>query len=159
MATEYTLRAGLCSYNEETKECKPIATQGLITLQPNEDEEMGFWEFQWKSTERNRTVGAENISLILIPGETVWRQLKSCQYGRVFALVFSSNEKYVFWLQEKVPVATELNANDKRFCDKINSLLTLEADEEMDDEDKEKNHDDSNEKDDNLDIIMANASA
>lgn len=159
MTTEYSLRAGLCSYNDETKECKPIATQGLITLQPNEDEEMGFWEFQWVSTERNKTVTTENISLILIPGETVWKQIKSCKDGRIFALVFSSNEKYVFWLQDKVSVATELNDNDKKFSDKIESLLALEADEEMEDDDKEKDSNNNDDKDDNLDIIMANASA
>lgn len=42
--------------------------------------------------------------------------IKSSKSGRVFALVFSSNERYFFWLQEKSPgnlPLNELSAKDK----------------------------------------------
>ncbi|CAI1606676.1 hypothetical protein SEUBUCD646_0L04570 [Saccharomyces eubayanus] len=125
-STVIKFRAGVSEYNEETRLCTPIPVQGEIEIKPNEEEELGFWDFEWRPTEKPIGRELDAISLILIPGETMWIPIKSSKSGRVFALVFSSNERYFFWLQEKSPgnlPLNELSAKDKEIYDKMITVL------------------------------------
>ena len=109
--------------------------------------------------------------MILIPGETKWVHVKSCPDARMFALVFSSNEKYFFWLQDKNPDGlklNELNENDKIIYDKITSLLKLSVEEDdtdaleankSDEGTPEADNNNDNDDEQNNDIIMADAAA
>lgn len=123
-------RAGICDYDEETKLCTPVPCQGEVVIKPNEeDEEMGFWDFEWRPLEK--AVGRElnPISLILIAGETVWVPVKSSKNGRIFALVFSSNQRYLFWLQEKNSgslALNELSEKDQQLYDKMIKILKVD---------------------------------
>ena len=108
-----------------------------------DDESVGFWQFHWTpTTERyssssgssssssgNGTASDkyEPISLILIPGETAWVHVKSAKGGRVFALVFSSNQKYFFWMQEKNkrPLGPDdLSDKDKEVYERLQKILS-----------------------------------
>lgn len=136
MATEFVkFRAGVCDYDEDTKLCTPVPCQGEIVIKPNEeDDEMGFWDFEWRPLEK--PVGRElsTISLILIPGETVWVPVKSSKNGRIFALVFSSNQRYLFWLQDKNPgnlALNELNEKDQQLYDKMTKILNVNDDNDV----------------------------
>lgn len=184
-----TFRAGIATYDEETKMCHPEPMQGTITISPSggeeddeemvedtgaeasdadDDDEMGFWDFQWSTKDRSVSGhhASEPIQLILIPGETAWVHVKSCPDARVFALVFSSNEKYFFWLQEKNPTGlalNELSDKDKTIYDKIVALLNPGEEDEVEEGssdskgDKTPEQDEDNEQ--NNDIIMADAAA
>lgn len=86
------------------------------------------------------------ISLILIPGETMWVPIKSSKSGRIFALVFSSNERYFFWLQEKNSgnlSLNELSTKDKEIYNKMIGVLnnSSESDEEESNDEKQKAQD------------------
>ncbi|QLQ79906.1 hypothetical protein HG537_0C05550 [Torulaspora globosa] len=136
MVTEVLkFRAGICDYSEDTKLCTPVPCQGEIVIKPNEDDdEMGFWDFEWRPLEK--PVGRElnTISLILIPGETVWVPVKSSKNGRIFALVFSSNQRYLFWLQDKNPAnlaLNELNEKDQQLYDKMTRILNVHDDNDV----------------------------
>lgn len=125
-AESVKFRAGVCDYDEETHVCTPVPCQGEIVIKPNEEEEMGFWDFEWRPLEK--PVGRElsTISLILIPGETLWVPVKSSKNGRIFALVFSSNQRYLFWLQEKNPASlslSQLSEKDQQLYDKMTKIL------------------------------------
>lgn len=125
-AESMKFRAGVCDYDEETHVCTPVPCQGEIVIKPNEEEEMGFWDFEWRPLEK--PVGRElsTISLILIPGETLWVPVKSSKNGRIFALVFSSNQRYLFWLQEKNPASlslSQLSEKDQQLYDKMTKIL------------------------------------
>ncbi|QLL32386.1 hypothetical protein HG536_0C05550 [Torulaspora globosa] len=128
-------RAGVCDYDEDSKLCTPVPCQGEIVIKPNEDDdEMGFWDFEWRPLEK--PVGRElsTISLILIPGETVWVPVKSSKNGRIFALVFSSNQRYLFWLQDKNPAnlsLNELNEKDQQLYDKMTRILNVSDDNDV----------------------------
>lgn len=186
MSSVITFRAGIATYNEDTKMCDPKPMQGVITIRPSgqdeddEDAEVGieddygmkFWDFQWKTKDRNVKEDkslCEPIELILIPGETKWVHVKSCPDARMFALVFSSNEKYFFWLQDKNPAGlklNELNENDQIIYNKITDLLKLHVEEDDTDAMEASNSDErtpeaDNDNDDeqNNDIIMADAAA
>ena len=134
-STVIKFRAGVCEYNEDSRLCTPIPVQGEIEIKPNEEEELGFWDFEWRPTEKPVGRELDSISLILIPGETMWVPIKSSKSGRIFALVFSSNERYFFWLQEKnsgnLPL-NELSAKDKEIYNKMIGVLnnSSESDEE-----------------------------
>lgn len=151
--TTIKLRAGIAEYNEETRTCTPVPVQGEIRMNVNaEEEELGFWDFEWVPLEKPVGDNAkfQPLMLILIPGETLWVPIKSCNSGRMFALVFSSNEKYFFWLQEKNPKnlgLNELNEKDKKVFDKMMKLLNSpeqnasDSDTEVTQEKKEENDD------------------
>ena len=137
-----TFRAGIAEYDEGSQVCTPLPTQGIIKIKPNEEEEeMGFWDFEWTPTEKSPTNTYQSISLILIPGETAWIPITSTKEGRIFALRFSSNQKYFFWLQEKNKGNLPLHVmcdKDKEIFDKITKILTappedddMEAEEKM----------------------------
>lgn len=130
MASEVVrFRAGICDYDEETKLCTPVPCQGEIVIKPNEeDEEMGFWDFEWRPLEKPIGKELNPISLILIAGETVWVPVKSSHNGRVFALVFSSNQRYLFWLQEKNSASlglNELSEKDQQLYDRMIKMLNV----------------------------------
>ncbi|SMN22706.1 similar to Saccharomyces cerevisiae YLR421C RPN13 Subunit of the 19S regulatory particle of the 26S proteasome lid [Maudiozyma saulgeensis] len=131
-------RAGIAEYNEETKLCTPLAGQGMVKIQPNnEGADMGFWDFEWKPLDKTLSGKYEPISLILIPGETAWIPIKSAKGGRVFGLIFSSNQKYFFWMQEKNKkgmAADELSLADQKITERIQTILNEVV---MDDEDDE----------------------
>ncbi|CCE61863.1 hypothetical protein TPHA_0B01910 [Tetrapisispora phaffii CBS 4417] len=133
-------RAGIAKFDEVTKECIPLAVQGEIHLDASEEEsELGFYDFEWKPTEDVNNPNNTPINLILIPGETVFVPIKSCTTGRVFAIIFSSNEKYFFWLQEKNPSnlrVNELSSNDKEIYQRITAILTAFEDDEDNEEGK-----------------------
>lgn len=126
-------RAGVCEYDEETKVCTPVPCQGEIVVKPNEEEEaMGFWDFEWRPLEKPVGRELEAIPLILIPGETLWVPVKSCKNGRIFALVFSSNQRYMFWLQEKNSGSlglNELSEKDQKLYDKMINILNVDDDD------------------------------
>ena len=132
------LRAGIAQYDDESKMCTPISVQGEIIITPNEDEEeLGFYDFEWRPIEKPTDPSITGISLILIPDETVLVPIKSTSNGRIFALVFSSNQVYFFWLQEKNPAnlkLDELNNKDKEIFDMISKLLTSDDNEEEEEE-------------------------
>ncbi|CCC72156.1 hypothetical protein NCAS_0J01770 [Naumovozyma castellii] len=139
----HKIRAGIAEYNEETKLCTPIAIQGEIKIQPNEEEEeLGFYDFEWRPLDKLAGKDIEPISLILIPGETNWVPIKSSKNGRIFALVFSSNQRYFFWFQKKNPAnmaLDALNEEDQKFCDAMNAILHDNLDEsEEENENQEK---------------------
>ncbi|EDO16686.1 hypothetical protein Kpol_1052p34 [Vanderwaltozyma polyspora DSM 70294] len=143
------LRAGIADFNEETKLCTPLPVQGEITIKPNEEEEeLGFYDFEWKPIEKPSDPAIEAINLILVPGETLCIQIDSCKSGRVFSLVFSSNQTYFFWLQEKNPLGLKINEfseKDKANLDKIRAILNSndEDEDEEDDDDEEEDDDDA----------------
>ena len=145
-STVIKFRAGVCEYNEDSRLCTPIPVQGEIEIKPNEEEELGFWDFEWRPTEMPVGRELDSISLILIPGETMWVPIKSSKSGRIFALVFSSNERYFFWLQEKnsgnLPL-NELSAKDKEIYNKMIGVLnnSNESDEEESNDEKQKAQD------------------
>lgn len=145
----FKFRAGIAEYNEDTKVCTPLPVQGLVKIQPNEEgAEMGFWDFEWSPAEKTVGNKYEPISLILIPGETAWIPIKSAEGGRVFGLIFSSNQKYFFWLQEKNKDnlgVNDLSPADKDINEKIEKILNelvfdadQDGDEAMGDEDESK---------------------
>ncbi|AQZ18311.1 RPN13 (YLR421C) [Zygosaccharomyces parabailii] len=132
----FKLRAGVCDFDPETKICTPVPCQGEIEIKPNEEEDMGFWDFQWHPVEKPVGKELSNISLILIPGETLWVPVNSCKNGRIFALVFSSNERYLFWLQEKNPATLQLNElgeKERKVYEKMSQVLNVDEDVEMKD--------------------------
>ncbi|CAI4663843.1 ADM_collapsed_G0039900.mRNA.1.CDS.1 [Saccharomyces cerevisiae] len=145
-STVIKFRAGVCEYNEDSRLCTPIPVQGEIEIKPNEEEELGFWDFEWRPTEKPVGRELDPISLILIPGETMWVPIKSSKSGRIFALVFSSNERYFFWLQEKnsgnLPL-NELSTKDKEIYNKMIGVLnnSSESDEEESNDEKQKAQD------------------
>lgn len=145
-STVIKFRAGVCEYNEDSRLCTPIPVQGEIEIKPNEEEELGFWDFEWRPTEKPVGRELDPISLILIPGETMWVPIKSSKSGRIFALVFSSNERYFFWLQEKnsgnLPL-NELSAKDKEIYNKMIGVLnnSSESAEEESNDEKQKAQD------------------
>ncbi|CCH61870.1 hypothetical protein TBLA_0F03320 [Henningerozyma blattae CBS 6284] len=137
-------RAGIAEYDEETRQCTPLAVQGEIRMKVNsEEEELGFWDFDWVPLEKPVGDNAKisPISLILIPGETMWVPIKSCKSGRMFSLIFSSNEKYFFWLQQKNPKnlsLDELNEKDAEIFTKMTKILNeQEVNDSSDDDDVE----------------------
>lgn len=126
MASKLTIRAGVCEYNDTDKTCTAVPVQGEITIAPHEEDiELGFWSFEWRPLEKSvGNASLEPISLILIAGETKCVRLDS-KSGRIFALVFSSDEKYFFWFQEKnnsLPL-NEFNEKDLIFLNKLDSIL------------------------------------
>lgn len=145
-STVIKFRAGVCEYNEDSRLCTPIPVQGEIEIKPNEEEELGFWDFEWRPTEKPVGRELDPISLILIPGETMWVPIKSSKSGRIFALVFSSNERYFFWLQEKNSgnlSLNELRTKDKEIYNKMIGVLnnSSESDEEESNDEKQKAQD------------------
>ncbi|CAI4939321.1 ANM_HP_G0213740.mRNA.1.CDS.1 [Saccharomyces cerevisiae] len=145
-STVIKFRAGVCEYNEDSRLCTPIPVQGEIEIKPNEEEELGFWDFEWRPTEKPVGRELDPISLILIPGETMWVPIKSSKSGRIFALVFSSNERYFFWLQEKNSgnlSLNELSTKDKEIYNKMIGVLnnSSESDEEEGNDEKQKAQD------------------
>ena len=145
-STVIKFRAGVCEYNEDSRLCTPIPVQGEIEIKPNEEEELGFWDFEWRPTEKPVGRELDSISLILIPGETMWVPIKSSKSGRIFALVFSSNERYFFWLQEKNSgnlSLNELSTKDKEIYNKMIGVLnnSSESDEEESNDEKQKAQD------------------
>ncbi|KAL3231493.1 26S proteasome regulatory subunit RPN13 [Nakaseomyces bracarensis] len=118
-----TIRAGLCEFDESSKVCSALPVQGEIKIAPHEEDiELGFWSFEWRPVEKTAG-GVEPISLILIAGETKCVRLDA-KSGRVFALVFSSDQKYFFWFQEKNAVAlNQFSEKDTAFLDKLDSIL------------------------------------
>ncbi|CAB4256190.1 similar to Saccharomyces cerevisiae YLR421C RPN13 Subunit of the 19S regulatory particle of the 26S proteasome lid [Maudiozyma barnettii] len=120
-------RAGIAEYNEDTKLCTPLAGQGIVKIQPNsEGADMGFWDFEWKPLDKTLNGKYEPISLILIPGETAWIPIKSANGGRVFGLIFSSNQKYFFWMQEKNKkglAPDDLSPADQKITERIQTIL------------------------------------
>ena len=145
-STVIKFRAGVCEYNEDSRLCTPIPVQGEIEIKPNAEEELGFWDFEWRPTEKPVGRELDPISLILIPGETMWVPIKSSKSGRIFALVFSSNERYFFWLQEKNSgnlSLNELSTKDKEIYNKMIGVLnnSSESDEEESNDEKQKAQD------------------
>ncbi|EGA61169.1 Rpn13p [Saccharomyces cerevisiae FostersO] len=145
-STVIKFRAGVCEYNEDSRLCTPIPVQGEIEIKPNEEEELGFLDFEWRPTEKPVGRELDPISLILIPGETMWVPIKSSKSGRIFALVFSSNERYFFWLQEKNSgnlSLNELSTKDKEIYNKMIGVLnnSSESDEEESNDEKQKAQD------------------
>ncbi|AMD19904.1 HCL247Wp [Eremothecium sinecaudum] len=137
MISPITFRAGTCEYDEESKTCTPNAMKGEVTIKPS-DETAGFYDFIWKATETTASGTPEPIELILIPGETKWLHVKSCKTGRVACLLFSSGEKYFFWMQEKhkkdEPLG-DLNSKDEKLFKSIEDILRFEEEDDVDDDD------------------------
>ncbi|CCF56004.1 hypothetical protein KAFR_0A05690 [Kazachstania africana CBS 2517] len=127
-------RAGITDFDPVTKNCVPKSVQGTITIKPNEaEEELGFYDFEWVPVDVTAGNRYPEIKLILIPGETCWVPIESSPDGRFFALVFSSNEKYIFWLQEKNKESANLNdltSKDKEIYDNMIKILSS-SDEAM----------------------------
>lgn len=139
-------RAGLAEFNEDSKLCTPNPLKGEVVVKPSEEAE-GFYDFQWKPIEHAANNKTEPIELILIPGETKWTHIQSSKNGRVFSLLFSSGEKYFFWLQDKVDDGSPLNQlseNDKQVAKKIDDVLKVEEEEEEEEEGKEEEEQDVN---------------
>lgn len=134
----FRFRAGISEFDETTKLCTPLPVQGVVEISPNEEgSDMGFWDFEWKPTDKKLAEKYDPIQFILIPGETVWTPIKSVKDGRVFALIFSSNQKYFFWMQEinkskDGPCA--LTLRDQEITDKINDILNAQIFDEDEDE-------------------------
>lgn len=124
-------RAGLADFDEDSRICTPKPLKGEIIVKPSEEAD-GFYDFQWKPIEKVTTGNVEPIELILIPGETKWLTIKSSKSGRIFCLVFSSGEKYFFWLQDKNEGASSLNElskADKEIVAKLEGILKAEEEE------------------------------
>ncbi|AET40872.1 proteasome regulatory particle lid subunit RPN13 Ecym_7015 [Eremothecium cymbalariae DBVPG len=131
MMMELVFKAGTCDYDESSKICTPKAVKGLVSIKPCQDAE-GFYEFLWRPLDRTTVRSHKPIELILIPGETKWVQLKSCETGRVFCLLFSSGEKYFFWLQQKHQGSehvSELSVKDKEILEQIEGYLNFVEEE------------------------------
>lgn len=130
MSESVIFRAGIADFDQSSGLCTPQPLQGEIKIRPNAEEpELGFWDFEWHSVESGSNKHPEPVSLILIPGETKLVQLQSCHTGRMFALVFSSNEKYFFWLQERnsgTNKLSDLSDRDQELFSRIKSILNQE---------------------------------
>ncbi|KAH3899986.1 related to 26S proteasome regulatory subunit RPN13 [Saccharomycodes ludwigii] len=134
-------RAGICSFDEETKIITPKPIKGLITMIPvkNEDEEedqnmdeeeedLKMYNFKWTPTEKSVTP-VEDIEYVLLPGENSWQKIDSCTNGRCFVLLFSSGEKQFFWLQDKTDSNKKLNElsdKDEKLILDINKVMSGE---------------------------------
>ena len=84
----------------------------------------------------------EEDSLLLVPGDTIWKHVKSCQTGRVFQLSYkSSGQKYLFWMQypndNKDDDPSELSEQDLQCAKKISDFVKEESDDEEDDDEDE----------------------
>lgn len=88
-------RAGVADFDESSNICSPKPIKGEIVVKPSEEAE-GFYDLEWNATEKVASGNVEPIELILIPGTTKWVHVKSSKNGRIFCLVFSSDEKYFF---------------------------------------------------------------
>ncbi|SCV02692.1 LAMI_0H02014g1_1 [Lachancea mirantina] len=125
------INAGVADFDESSRICTPKPVKGEINVKASEEAE-GFYDFHWQAKEKVAGANLEPIELILIPGETRWVQVKSSKNGRVFCLVFSSGEKYFFWLQDALEGTTKLNElsdADKTVTEKLNDILKVEEDE------------------------------
>lgn len=134
MAEIIKFRAGVADFDETSKICTPKPVKGEIIVKHSEEAE-GFYDLVWKPTEKVASNAVEPIELILIPGTTKWVHVKSSKNGRVFCLVFSSDEKYFFWLQEKnegSSALNELSAADKAVVGKFEELLSSDEGDEED---------------------------
>ncbi|SCV04795.1 LANO_0G12442g1_1 [Lachancea nothofagi CBS 11611] len=125
-------RAGVADFDETSKICSPVPIKGEIVVKHSEEAE-GFYDFEWKPIEKVASGNVETIELILIPDTTKWIHIKSSKNGRVFCLLFSSDEKYFFWLQDKHQGSEQLNDLsdvDKKMVEKFEEILSSEADDE-----------------------------
>lgn len=125
-------RAGVADFDESSNICSPKPIKGEIVVKPSEEAE-GFYDLEWNATEKVASGNVEPIELILIPGTTKWVHVKSSKNGRIFCLVFSSDEKYFFWLQDKnqgCSSLNELSTADKAIADKFDELLNAGDEEE-----------------------------
>lgn len=143
MAEVIKFRAGKCDYDEESKVCTAKPMKGEIQIKPSEEAE-GFFDFQWSTKERVAGVSVDPIEFILIPGETKWVDIRSAKNGRVLCLLFSTGEKWFFWLQDKHQGSEESNEwseTDKELLAKLQKLLEFEdEDEEQEPEKMEIDH-------------------
>lgn len=133
MTEPIVFRAGKCDYDEQTGICTPKPMKGKIVIKPSE-EAQGFYDFEWSTKEKSGSQTVEPIEFILIPGETKWVDIKSAKNGRVLCLLFSTGEKWFFWLQQKHDGGEEANewsVSDKELLDKLQKLLEYD---EMDED-------------------------
>lgn len=136
MTETIEFRAGKCDYNEESKICTPKPMKGRIVIKPSE-EAQGFYDFKWSTKEKTAGSSVDPIEFILIPGETKWVDIKSSKNGRILCLLFSSGEKWFFWLQDKHVGTESLNEwsqKDKELLAKLQKLLEFEEEEEEEEE-------------------------
>lgn len=148
MTEAISFRAGKCDYDEESKICTPKQMKGEIQIKPSE-EAQGFFDFQWSTKDRVSGSAVEPIEFILIPGETKWIDIKSAKNGRVLCLLFSTGEKWFFWLQEKHQGNESLNEwseKDKELLAKLQKLLEFEEEQEEEEEVKEQEQEQEPEK-------------
>lgn len=125
--------AGKVQYDEDTKRCTPLPHKGTITIKPSADEE-SFFDFIWTPKSSS---GLEKDELLIIPGDISFKQVVSCKTGRVFALTFlSSGAKYLYWLQDvgDDEQLNKLTEKDQQIVKKIQDIITLDEDEEMEQE-------------------------
>ncbi|CCD27152.1 proteasome regulatory particle lid subunit RPN13 NDAI_0J02600 [Naumovozyma dairenensis CBS 421] len=154
--TNLTFRAGVAKYDEDTKICTPLPVQGQISIkkaggdgedEEDEEDEMSLYELIWKPMEKvvgDNVEYCQELNLMLIPDDTQWVSVKSCKNGRVFALVYSSNQKYFFWLQEKNATnlsLNELSEKDKCIFKNLASILSTEGGDEQEEVKDEKKED------------------
>ncbi|SCU97625.1 LAFA_0G12354g1_1 [Lachancea sp. 'fantastica'] len=126
-------KAGVATFDETSKICSPTPIKGEIVIKPSEEAE-GFYDFQWNPLEKVASGNVEPLEFILIPGSTKWLHIKSCKSGRVFCLIFSSDEQHFFWLQDKNQDSEKLNElseADKAMVQKFTELLSSEDEEEL----------------------------
>ncbi|CEP61638.1 proteasome regulatory particle lid subunit RPN13 LALA0_S03e07404g [Lachancea lanzarotensis] len=138
MSETLKFKAGIASFDETSKICSPTPIKGEIIVKPSEEAE-DFYDFQWKPIEKVASGNVEPIEFILIPGSTKWTHIKSCKSGRVFCLIFSSDEQHFFWLQEKHQNSEQLNElseADKAIVRKFEELLSSKDDEEEGEEEE-----------------------
>lgn len=137
------IHAGKVQYDENTKECTPLPTKGVIMMRPSR-EEVGFFNFKWSP--RSSTSNVESDRLLIIPGDVTFKHVKSCKTGRVVALTFlSSGAKHLYWLQDvgegtdDEEELSKLTEKDQYLINSINEMIQSQEDEEDDDESKEEN--------------------
>ncbi|SCU98545.1 LADA_0H13784g1_1 [Lachancea dasiensis] len=131
MSEIFKFRAGIADFDENSKVCSPNPIKGEIVVKHSEEAE-GFYDFEWKPTEKVASGNIQTIELILIPDTTKWVHIKSSKNGRIFCLVFSSEEKYFFWMQDKHQGSEQLNElseADKSIVRKFDELLVSEEED------------------------------
>ncbi|SCU90330.1 LAME_0E08064g1_1 [Lachancea meyersii CBS 8951] len=157
MSEILSFKAGVATFDENSKICSPTPIKGEIIVKHSEEAE-GFFDFQWKPIEKVASGNVDPIEFILIPGSTKWTHIKSCKSGRVFCLVFSSDEKHFFWLQDKNQNSEQLNElseADKAIEQKLTELLRSNDEEEAQEEQDHKMQTEDQTEDQDVDMDLA----
>lgn len=131
MSNTIKFNAGKVQYDEETHRCNPLPHKGIVTIKPSlEDEE--FYDFIW-TPKGNGSGNVEKDELLIIPGDVSFKQVKSCDTGRVLALKFlSSGARHLYWLQDvgDDEILNKLTPKDEELIKDVNSIISVPEDKE-----------------------------